>query len=1422
LELAIITNTINMNSAVNTPLDSDSHTISQSSNLNREPITRRAATIILLLLPVVFAAPIILAGYSLMPRADIDGILGLHLIIGRNISDGAPPFLNPYMLSAPLLFATIYSGALYPPSWLFAVFSPTTSADIFIITSYYIALVGLYLFGRRIGLTRLGAIISSAAFTFGVLGGLSAAGIGDSSNIASAAWIPWILLAIERVAQKASARWVLLGAAFLALQVFAGDLQISLLTVLTALAYVFFRSKQGGRNNLFLIGAAIILIGGTFLAMIQLVPIREKFVAGFADYIVGELLPTSGMFPMRIPILAYFWLSAAFAVIIGFRNRHDNKSSTIFWATTAAITLSIASMTPEALERTLYWIPIYGIFRSSAIPLFICGFTVSVLMGSAISRVPDLRNNAILRQVAAIILLSAIPMILAFSANLMDYRSTAAIYSHLQDPPAVQFIKSREKDLNSFRVLKYDLAPNQQRKGLEADPRQAIRPELRYVNGARESAHRWIAAIAGDLNEKGEVTSFPLFSTSHTGLDLLGIKYVLIENKPTQNAEYAGANLAPIDGVEFLKDKLELRLTPGNHLDITIRPTSASELVFISSMAGSNDLTDGATICDVKLHTKDGRILAQKIQAGRDTSEWCYDRSDLLNKIKHKKARVAESFSAEGFSGHYYIGKLPFDRTEITRIEMDRAESSDFIITRLALYDDAARKSTPITPEDLLTNHLRKIDQLGDISIYQNDKHRPVAWFVRRAAVQSGSEVLSAITSGNLPDKSKFDVSETALLERKRRRTRELDIPPENNSTDSAVTILSQSPNGIEMTTQNSQSGFLVLNLPYHRGWAALIDGHPQAVERTDFALSGITVPAGTHRVNVTFSFLKAGNGIFYFIFGLLILSLTPMVFSPRRRNAVRLSPDFIDRIRGVGNRSVELCKSLADSILKYRRKIDMPKLPTIIGAAGLIVYGYVMISWAGYGVGGSDSYGYGSLAKTFSQLKATQPVKELAELNLPQDYIDMFIPLAYIRGPEPGTMSNIYSIGIPLQGAAAAFIFGWDIGPFLISPLSATLSILLIYLIGLEFGLSRKLSAAGGVLLGIFPTIVAQGSVFMSDVPAMLWCMIAVFAALRSRKNPHWAIAAGFAFGVSVLIRPSNALLLFPIFFALPISIKSLIRFGLGGLPAALLLFSYNRAAFGNPFVFGYAAIGLYGNFNVTQFRTHLSQFIYWIAILMPPAALFFWAATVVNKSVQWRDRALIISWFTGFYLFYCFYDFKYDYDANWYYTRFLLPGMPAVILGFLLTIRYISDLFSASTDNAAQKATGKFVVQLLFLAPALMTSASRIHFYSLYDTGVGAEAFRKAAQWAGDIIPQNSLIASLEYSGVVKYYTNFYPLRYDQVTPERWSVVKDRIKEKGYQLYALLLYDEPVRARPKIPGKWTLIDTFNGHSTLWRIDPE
>ena len=50
-----------------------------------------------------------------------------------------------------------------------------------------------------------------------------------------------------------------------------------------------------------------------------------------------------------------------------------------------------------------------------------------------------------------------------------------------------------------------------------------------------------------------------------------------------------------------------------------------------------------------------------------------------------------------------------------------------------------------------------------------------------------------------------------------------------------------------------------------------------------------------------------------------------------------------------------------------------------------------------------------------------------------------------------------------------------------------------------------------------------------MSDIVAALWAAAAVLFALRSHRGDAWAAAAGVAFGMAVLVRPTNALLLLP-----------------------------------------------------------------------------------------------------------------------------------------------------------------------------------------------------------------------------------------------------------------------------------------------------
>ena len=181
-------------------------------------ISRRAiAGLILILLPLLFFYPAVIGKVVLMPGDGWTQNLGVRVLIGQMIAQGQVPFWNPLIFAGTPLLASVYPGALYPPNWLFALFPPLVAMNIVVITTYHIALIGSYFYGRKVGMTRLGAIITGTGFTFGAF---MICHLGHTSRIAAAAWLPWILLAVEHLYCRASWRWTALGASFIALQLF--------------------------------------------------------------------------------------------------------------------------------------------------------------------------------------------------------------------------------------------------------------------------------------------------------------------------------------------------------------------------------------------------------------------------------------------------------------------------------------------------------------------------------------------------------------------------------------------------------------------------------------------------------------------------------------------------------------------------------------------------------------------------------------------------------------------------------------------------------------------------------------------------------------------------------------------------------------------------------------------------------------------------------------------------------------------------------------------------------------------------------------------------------------------------------------------------------------------------------------------------
>lgn len=111
--------------------------------------------------------------------------------------------------------------------------------------------------------------------------------------------------------------------------------------------------------------------------------------------------------------------------------------------------------------------------------------------------------------------------------------------------------------------------------------------------------------------------------------------------------------------------------------------------------------------------------------------------------------------------------------------------------------------------------------------------------------------------------------------------------------------------------------------------------------------------------------------------------------------------------------------------------------------------YGAFLVHRTVDSVGGSDVYSYVSSGRALAQGRVLRKVAALEELGLPSELDRLFIPLGAAPGREPGTMVSVVPIGVPFHMAAAGKLAGVERGPFLVSPLAAVVTLVLLFLLG-------------------------------------------------------------------------------------------------------------------------------------------------------------------------------------------------------------------------------------------------------------------------------------------------------------------------------------------------------------------------------------
>ncbi|HEU0105870.1 MAG TPA: YfhO family protein [Vicinamibacteria bacterium] len=192
--------------------------------------SHRAAILALALVPAVLFAPALAGGVFFQRDLHAYWQPQVETLV-RVVADGALPLWDPYEGFGLPLLADPSHQVYYPPTWLNFLLLPPTVYKVLVLGHAWGAAVGTFLLARAFGLSRLSAMVAGAAW---VASGPFVSTVSVPHHFMGAAWMPWVLLGLERLLQAPSLRRSVVLALLAAGQVFAGSGDMAILTAAAA------------------------------------------------------------------------------------------------------------------------------------------------------------------------------------------------------------------------------------------------------------------------------------------------------------------------------------------------------------------------------------------------------------------------------------------------------------------------------------------------------------------------------------------------------------------------------------------------------------------------------------------------------------------------------------------------------------------------------------------------------------------------------------------------------------------------------------------------------------------------------------------------------------------------------------------------------------------------------------------------------------------------------------------------------------------------------------------------------------------------------------------------------------------------------------------------------------------------------------
>jgi hypothetical protein len=487
-------------------------------------------------------------------------------------------------------------------------------------------------------------------------------------------------------------------------------------------------------------------------------------------------------------------------------------------------------------------------------------------------------------------------------------------------------------------------------------------------------------------------------------------------------------------------------------------------------------------------------------------------------------------------------------------------------------------------------------------------------------------------------------------------------------------------------------------------------------------------------------------------------------------------------------------------------------RLAALAAAVLLAAYAVLLVRDVGAVAGGSDSSGYMNHARLLASGRLHAQPRTLPGLSPSDAHPFVYVPLGFKAAWNGDGLVPTYPAGFSLLVMLAKPLAGWRHAGDLAIIAHSLAGLVATYLLGGVLGLGRRWAFLGAGVVGLSPLYLFMSLQAMSDVPSLAWTTLAVVAALKSREKAPWAIAAGAAIAVDVLLRPTNILAFVPAAIALGLSPRRWLLFAAGGLPGAAFLATHNLALYGRVLTTGYGDNSV--AFRASYVRGTLLHYAHWLPALLTPLAALDLGLPFFPR-IPARTRWLLCSWIAAYA---CFYSAYFCTHETWWYLRFLLPAAPAMVVGGLLVARAALSRLPPLPGRTAAAAFGA--------ALALVAVNAVVQGRELHPLIIGHEELRygRVCDWLQKNIPGDSVCVAMQASGALFYYTDFTFVRWDSLAADNIAAFESAVRASRRPEYAVLFPFEVQQSgilEGGIPGNWAQVGKVSD-ITIWRRGPD